>query len=430
MKNFIYGFILASLVFSSATYFVIRKDRPGAGVLKTMATKYHCPMHPKFIFDRPGSCPICGMTLVPIASSEHNTHSQPEAHLNESETHGEIVEGHAPVRLSAQYQQLMGIQTVTAQTIDLDQSIRTVGRVISDETRIHHVHTKFEGFVEHVYVNSIGQYVKQGEPLFSIYSPELLATQQEFLLALNSRDKYPDLYQKMSTEGADLVAAGRQRLKLWDIDENEIKRIDQSRQPVKALTIFSPFNGFVSAKMIAHGTKITPSEAAYDMIDLSAVWVLADIYEVNLPLVRIGQPAEISLSYLPGRTLQGHVSFIYPTLDPATRTAKVRLEFPNPGNFLKPEMYADVELKAGLGKALAVPEGAVLATGERSLVFVAKEKGVFEPREVLTGLKVRNFWEIRKGLQQGEQIVAEANFLLDSESKLRASAASPAEHRH
>ena len=224
----------------------------------------------------------------------------------------------------------------------------------------------------------------------------------------------------MALSGTDLVESARQRLSLWDMEPGEIENIEKTRQPIRAITIHSSFSGFVSAKSIAHGTKVTPAEALYDIIDLSSVWVLADVYEVNLPFVKVGQPAEITLPYMPGKTLKGRVTYIYPTLDEKTRTVKLRLEFSNPSNQLKPEMYTQVELKGSMGKGLAIPESAVISTGERMVVFVSMGEGTFEPREVAMGVKVRNFYEIKKGLSAGEKVVTDANFLLDSESKLRA----------
>jgi Cu(I)/Ag(I) efflux system membrane fusion protein len=224
-----------------------------------------------------------------------------------------------------------------------------------------------------------------------------------------------------SLGGVDLVAAARQRLALWDIGEADFLELEKTRKPIRALTLFSPVSGYVIAKTALQGLKVMPADTLYDIADLSAVWILADIYESDLPSVRIGQPARITLAYRPGRIWHGRVAFINPTVDPATRTVKARLEFANPGNELKPDMYADVVLGGARARGIAVPESAIIATGERNILFVAKGDGVFEPREVTLGVRVRNFYEIKKGVAEGEKVVTGANFLLDSESKLKAS---------
>lgn len=457
MRNFALGFLLATLLAGAGFWLTSKRSLEHA--VQKSAPKYHCPMHPQFVSNKPGVCPICSMNFVPM--TEETSHSKNEArpiveskkerkvlyyvdsmnpqfrsdkpgkapdgmdlvpvYSEESFSSGDAtVAGHVPVKISPDRQQAMGIIVDEAKFMSLEDSIRTVGRVTIDETRIHHVHTKFEGFIEHLFVDFVGEFVKKGDPLFSIYSPELLATQKEFLLALRANEELVKSGSDGSFAGIDLVEAARQRLSLWDIDPGEIAQLERTRQTIKAVTIYSPSTGFVSAKMAAHGTKVGPADTVYDLVDLSSVWVLADLYEADLPFVAVGQSAEMDLPYQPGRTWRGQVTYIYPTLDEKTRTAKARLEFLNSGNLLKPEMYADVTLKRNLGKVVAVPESAVISTGERMVVFVAKGNGLFEPREVTTGAKIRNYYEIRSGVAAGEKVVTGANFLLDSESKLRA----------
>ncbi len=473
MKNFLGGFLVAALL-AGGGYWVMARKQPrheaSARTVKKAATEYHCPMHPTYKSDKPGDCPICGMRLVPIESEtkdsqagtetgtvSHEGHKTAETgaperkilyyvdpmnpqnrsdkpgkapdgmdlvpfYANEAATEETpIVPGYVPVRINQERQQMMGITLDQARFMNLEQSIRTVGRVVSDETRLHHIHTKFEGFIDHLYVDSVGEYVTAGDPLFTVYSPELVATQKELILALRAKEKLASVNSDPMMAGIDLVEAARQRLSYWDIGLDQIAHLERTREPIKALIIRSPVSGFVSAKTAAHGMRVMPSDVLYDIIDLSTVWVLADVYEVNMPLVRVGQPAEISLPYDTGRIWKGRISYLYPTLDEKTRTLKARLEFPNSSGLLKPEMYVDVVLKTGIGRVLAVPESAVLSTGERMLVFVSKGGGLFEPREVNTGVKVRNYYEIRTGLAAGETVVTGANFLLDSESKLKAS---------
>jgi membrane fusion protein, copper/silver efflux system len=429
MKNFIAGF-LAAAVLLTLGYFVYTRESGNTPRVTTgqVKPKYHCPMHPTFVSDKMGNCPICGMKLVPIESGDDSASSKSHA------GHESTVPGYASVMIPNERIQSMGIALAEARHMELDQSMRTFGRVTYDETKVHHVHTKFEGYIETLYVNYIGQFVKKGEPLFTIYSPELFATQNEYLLALRAREQMPELSgndELKTSTTVDLVAAARQRLSLWDIEEKDVRELEKTRKPIRALTIFSPVSGHVTEKAAFQGLKVSPGDNLYDIVDLSAVWVMADIYEVNFPFIHVGQTASMTLAYQPGKTWHGRVTFINPTLDPVTRTVKARLEFVNPNDELKPDMYADVVIGGARGTGLAVPESAVIATGERNIVFVAKGEGMFEPREVVLGARVRNFYEIRKGVSEGEMVVTGANFLLDSESKLKAAISSGSgEHSH
>ncbi len=470
MRNFILGFVLA-LLLTGAGYWVVttRPFGPGGTTKTQTAQKYHCPMHPTYVSDKPGDCPICGMRLVPIEpantsqeadppSADHAGGQKPDQSkrgkkilyyvdpmnpANRSDKPGKApdgmdlvpvyqepeaaatstVPGYSTVNLPPDRQQLMGVTLVRAEAMPLEQSIRTFGRVTYDETKLHHVHTKFEGFIEDLYANFVGQFVKQGQPLFSVYSPELYATQKEYLLALRAQEQFGDLNEQKTGPKIDLVGAARQRLALWDVPETEIKRLEQTREPIRALTVNSPMTGFVTMKTAVEGLRVMPGDTLYDIVDLSSVWVMADVYEVNLPFVKMGQHAEMLLPYEPGKKFSGRVTYINPTLDEKTRTVKARIEFANPQGVLKPEMYGDVLIHGSRGSGVAVPENAVISTGERSIVFVAKGNGVFEPREVTVGVKVRNLYEIKNGVAAGEQVATGANFLLDSESKLKATLA-------
>jgi RND family efflux transporter MFP subunit len=455
MRNFILGFILA-LALAGVGYWVVttKPFGPGQSAKSQTVQKYHCPMHPTYVSDKPGNCPICGMKLVPFEPANSQSaanqstggkkilyYLDPMNPANKSDKPGKApdgmdlvpvyeetaetgtgssVPGYSPVNLTTTRQQLMGITLVKAERLPLEQSIRTFGRVTYDETKLHHIHTKFEGYIERLYVNYVGQFVKAGQPVFSVYSPELYATQKEYLLALRSREQFGDLNDQKTGPKIDLVGAARERLALWDIGDKEIERLERTREPIRALTIDSPVTGFVMAKTAVEGLRVMPGDTLYDIVDLSTVWVEADVYEVNLPFVRVGQLAEMLLPYQPGKKFSGRISFINPTLDEKTRTVKARIEFANPQAILKPEMYGDVLIHGSRGFGVAVPDNAVISTGERNIVFVAKGNGVFEPREVTVGVKVRNLYEIKNGVSAGEQVVTGANFLLDSESKLKA----------
>jgi Cu(I)/Ag(I) efflux system membrane fusion protein len=324
------------------------------------------------------------------------------------------------VQISSERQQLIGVKFGTVEMRPLEKVIRTVGRIDYDEKRIVIVSLKVGGWIEDLYVDFTGRFVRKGEPLLTIYSPELVSTQEEYLLALKAKKsltKSP--FPEVAGSGDSLAESAKRRLKLWDITDEEIQKLEESGQSKKTLTLYAPFSGFVLEKSAYKGMNVMPGMALYKLADLSVVWLYADIYEYELPFVRLGQDASIQLSYIPGEMFRGKAIYIYPSLNPETRTAKVRFEFPNPHEKLKPEMYANVEIKVHLGQKLAVPEGAIIDTGIRQLAIVDKGSGYFEPREVKVGAKVDNYYEVIKGLKAGERVVTSANFLIDSESKLK-----------
>jgi Cu(I)/Ag(I) efflux system membrane fusion protein len=324
------------------------------------------------------------------------------------------------VQISPERQQLIGVKIGMVEMKPLEKVIRTVGRVDYDEKRLATISPKIGGWIEDLYVDFTGKFVQQGEPLLTIYSPELVSTQEEYLLALRAKkDLVKSPFSEVAGSGNSLAESARRRLKLWDISDDQIKALEDSGQPRKTLTLYSPFSGIVLEKVAYRGMNVMPGIALYKLADLSVVWLYADIYEYELPLIRLGEQASIQLSYLPGENFTGKAIYIYPSLNPETRTAKVRFEFPNPHGKLKPEMYANVEIRIQLGRKLAVPEGAIIDTGIRQLAIIDKGNGYFEPREVKVGAKVDNYYEVIKGLKAGEKVVTSANFLIDSESKLK-----------
>jgi Cu(I)/Ag(I) efflux system membrane fusion protein len=440
MKNFIFGFLLASIVLTGGYFAYSRlSGRMARGTAEKAIIKYHCPMHPTYISDKPGDCPICGMKLVPIeppspqeSQVDHSAGMAGAAPDKMAAAHP-MVSGYAAVTIPQDRIQSMGITFAEARRMELNQSFRTFGRLTYNETKIYHVHTKFEGYIETLYANYVGQFIKVGEPLFSIYSPELYATQNEYLLALRAREQMSQSSGDNALHSAgnvDLISAARQRLALWDIGDKDVRELESTRKPIRALTIFSPVSGYVTMKTALQGLKVMPGDNLYDIVDLSNIWVLADVYEANLPFVSLGLPASMTLAYRPGKIWHGRVTFINPTVDPSTRTVKARLEFANPDRELKPDMYADIVIGGVRGTGIAVPESAVISTGERNILFVSKGNGVFEPREVVLGARVRNLYEIKQGVSEGESVVTGANFLLDSESKLKATISGAGEHKH
>ena len=346
--------------------------------------------------NHPGRAPDCGMKLVPVYADDA---SAANAATN--------VSGYSNVSVSPQRQQLIGVKLGTAELRNLSRTTRAAGRIAVDERRIAQVHTKLEGTVEALAVNFVGQPVRRGDVLLSLYSPDLLATQNELLLA----------QQNSSDLGRTLAAAARTRLRLWDMSEADIDRVVRSGKPMRDVTLRSPVNGVVLAKNVVLGARVMPSDTLFEIGDLSHVWVLADVYESELASLRIGASAQVVAN---GQTLDARVTFIGPVIAAQTRTANVRLELDNPSGLLKPDMYVDVVLQQPVGNVVAVPDSAVMNTGTRSVVFVASSNGTFEPRDVITGAKVAGFYEIRSGVAAGERVVIDANFLVDSESRLKA----------
>lgn len=334
------------------------------------------------------------------------------------------------VQISPERQQLIGVKIGKVEMRPLEKIIRTVGRVDYDERKVVTVSPKIGGWIEDLYVDFTGRFVRQGEPLLTIYSPELVSTQEEYLIALRARkDLMKSPFAEVAASGNSLAESAKRRLKLWDISDDQIKTLEESGQAKKTLTLYSPFSGFVLEKMAYKGMSLMPGMALFKLADLSVVWLYADVYEYELPFVRVGQQAAIQLSYLQGETFTGKAIYIYPSLDPNTRTAKVRFEFPNPDGKLKPEMYGNVEIKVHLGQRLVVTEGAIIDTGLRQMAIVDKGNGYFEQREVKVGAKVDNYYEILKGLKAGERVVTSANFLIDSESRFKEAVGAPG-HAH
>ncbi|HEX7581053.1 MAG TPA: efflux RND transporter periplasmic adaptor subunit, partial [Thermoanaerobaculia bacterium] len=330
-------------------------------------------------------------------------------------------EGLASVTIDAQKQQLLGLTTIEVKRAPFETSIRTTSRVAYDERRVHHVHTRYEAYVEHVSADFTGKYVKKGEVLAHLYSPELYATQQEYLLALKaSRSLSGSGLSSVAQGGRDLLEAARQRLLLWEVSPADIEAIEKRGEPIRSMPVYAPISGFVTGRTAYHGMKVMPADTLFDIVDLTSVWVLADVYEYELPRLSLGERGTMTLSYWPGRSWNGTVTYIYPSVDEKTRTVKVRLEFANPKEELKPEMFADVTIHGPTRTALQVPDDAILDSGTRKVVFVAEGGGRLSPREVMVGDHASGQYEVTAGLSAGENVARGASFLVDSESRLKA----------
>jgi RND family efflux transporter MFP subunit len=367
------------------------------------------PMHPWYKSDKPGIAPDCNMKLVPVMPGEEARYERRANHMPEGS-----------VQITPEKQQLIGVEYGKVEYENVSGALRAVARVTLDETKVAKVNSKLEGWLEQVFVDSVGRQVTKGDPLVTIYSPEALATQQEYLLAVKGRDMMHDSpVHEMLGSTENLVAAAKKRLELWDIGDSQIAAITTAGQPLKYLTLYAPASGFVMERNAFAKQRVMPDTVLYNIADLSTVWVVADVFEYEADAVRIGQPAVLTLAYMPGRTFRGRVSYILPTIDPATRTVKVRIEFPNPEFLLKPEMYGEVEFQTGGTRRLVVPQTAVLNSGDRQTVFVDRGNGYFEPRDVKIGAQNSGRTEILSGLRAGERIVISGNFLIDSESQLK-----------
>jgi multidrug efflux pump subunit AcrA (membrane-fusion protein) len=328
----------------------------------------------------------------------------------------------ASVEIDPRRQQLVGVRTVAARRAPLDQKIRAVGLVRYDETRQADVNLKVEGYIRDLYVDYTGQPIQKGQPLFTLYSPDLLSTQSEYLLALKTREQMQQSQIADARERADaLVAAARQRLVLWDLPPEAIVELERTREPRTAVVFRSPATVFVVDKQAVAGMHVMPGQTLYKIADTSVVWVEADLYEAEVPLVRIGQAATVTLDAYPDSHYVGRVIYIYPYVDEKTRTNKVRYQFSNQGGRLKPGMYANVEINTARGQGIVVPANAVLDSGKEQIVFVTQGDGHFEPRQVKVGRRSGEDVEILEGVREGEQVAAGAAFFLDSESQLRGS---------
>jgi RND family efflux transporter MFP subunit len=410
------------------------------------------PMHPAYKSDKPGIAPDCGMKLEPVyADGGGQSSTTPAAErkvlyyrdpkdpnykaqqpgLN-PDTGNQLEPVYADdvstmpvgtVQITPEKQQLIGVKYGEVEVSGGSRTIRAVGKVAIDETRIQHVHTKLEGWIDRVFVDFTGKLVKKGDPLLTIYSPDMLASQRELLLAVKAKDlmrnsALPAAYDQSES----LLQATRRRLELWDLSEAQINQVLKTGEPIKNITLYSPITGYITDRKAFPQLRVMPDTDLYTIVDLSHVWIMADVFEYEAPNIHVGETAHVSLQALPGRSFNARIDYLQPEVDPMTRTLKVRLNMDNPGLMLKPDMYADIEFRMNLPSMLAVPAEAVLDAGDHKTVFVDRGNGFFEPRQVKTGERDGDRIQILSGLTAGERVVISGNFLIDSESQMKAAA--------
>ncbi len=357
------------------------------------------PMDPSFVSDKPGKSPM-GMDLVPVYKGDLNT---------------------GVVRIDPVTLQSIGVKTEIARRRDLAREVRSNGTVAYPEDAEVRVNSKISGWVEHLYVDRTGDPVEAGQPLLDIYSPELVAAQEEYLLALENAEALAGGgLERVAESGRKLLAAARRRLELWDISTGQIDSLEKNRQVRRTMTLYSPAGGIILHKNVVEGAAVKPGMDLFTIVDLDTVWVLAQIYEFELPWVRVGDPTEVKSPYDPDYGSRGRVEYVYPTLDAKTRSVQVRIVLPNPGLQLRPDMVVDARIASNPRRSvLAVSKEAVVRSGERDLVFVSLGEGRFEPREVRLGVESSRYYQVERGLNEGESVVTSAQFLLDSEANLQ-----------
>ncbi len=326
-----------------------------------------------------------------------------------------------PVQLSPERWQSIGVKTGQVESKVVEDEIRVTGNVAVDETGLSTVQVRYTGYIQKVFADATYQYLRKGQPLFTIYSPDLVATEREYLVAKQNQQRVAQSTVLGVTEGsASLLEAATERLKQWGVSQQEIARLESTGEVQKELEVDSPVSGYITERNALPNLTVQPETRLYSVADLSAVWVLAEVFQNDLGRIKVGNRASLTVDSYPGRAFEGRVNFIYPQVDMMTRTARARLVFANPGLKLTPGMFVNVTLKVPMGKQLVIPASGVLQSGTRQIAFVSRGDGYIEPREVLLGSRAGDDFVVLKGLKAGEQIVTSANFLIDSESQLQA----------
>jgi membrane fusion protein, copper/silver efflux system len=417
-------------------YVLRATKRPASASTGRTILYYVDPMHPAYHSDKPGVAPDCGMTLEPVYAD-----GTAAAATTGSAEPSSVVPG--AIKISPERQQMIGVRFTAVELSGQARSIRSVGKVTFDETRVAHVHTRIDGWIEKVFVDFTGDFIKQGQPMLTIYSPEMLASQQELLLAARARNLMRGNPLASAAEhGNSLFEAAKRRLELWQLKDDEIDQVLKTGQTIHSVTVYAPASGFVTERKAFPNQKVTPDSDLYTITDLSRIWIVADVFESDITSIKVGEPTYITFPNGNTPPIGAKVTYIQPQVDPTTRTLKVRLDAPNPGLRMKPDMYVNVEFGVAGATALVVPADAVLDTGDRQTVFVDLGSGYLEPRQVVVGERYGDRVAIASGLKAGDRVVSSGTFLIDSESRLKAAAGgmgapqhqheapAPKDHRH
>jgi membrane fusion protein, copper/silver efflux system len=405
--------LLVLAVVSIGSYVMSGRSVSGTAREQRQA-RYYCPMHPSYTSDKPGECPICGMTLEPIPAGTRDQRA--------TTGHDGDVPGLTTVHITPDRIQLIGVRTAVVERRAVGGQLELVGFVAPDETRLKRIQIRVAGWVQELYVKSTGEQVEVGQPLLSIYSPELFQSEQEYLIEHATRDTAAVPTHEGGHE-AGAAGSARTRLTLLGVPPEELQRLDRVHVATPRLTLRSTVVGTVLERNVSQGQYVAPDTPLFSIADLSRAWVLADLYEMDFGRVKVGDRATFTAEGLGGHVLQSSIEFIYPTVSTETRTLKVRLSLANPDGLLRPGMYGRVRVAGRGGAALMVPDEAVINSGDHQYVFMARTGGHFEPRLVWTGSHDGDRVQILKGVAEGDTVVASASFLIDSESRLRAAIA-------
>lgn len=410
--------ILALLTLLAATFaggYIVRASKRSASAAPARRVLYYVDtMNPAYKSDKPGAAPD-GMALEPVYADEDAAPSGREARRSSLPP--------GAIKISPERQQLIGVKFATVELAGDTRAIRAVGKVAFDETRVAHVHTRTDGWIEKVFVDFTGDTVKQGQPMLTIYSPEILASQQELLLAVRARDLMRNNPLASAAEhGESLFQAAKRRLELWQLSEDQIQQVLTTGEPIHSITVRAPASGFVTERKAFPNQRVTPDSDLYTITDLSRVWIVADVFESDITSIKLGDAASVMFPSGGAPTISAKVSYVQPQVDPLTRTLKIRLDANNPGLRMKPDMFVNVDFGVVGAKQLFVPAEAVLDTGERQTVFVDLGDGYLEPRQVSIGSRSGDRVAVTRGLKAGERVVSSGTFLIDSESQLKAAA--------